>query len=189
MAALGFAVFGTALGDAGIAWSARGVCGVQLPAHAHLTRAQLQRRCPGVVECAPPDDVAEVIERVRALLRGENAAFADVALDLDGTSGFQRTVYAIARAIPRGSTLTYGDVAARAGTPRDARAVGQALGANPVPIIVPCHRVVASDGRMHGFSGPGVETKLRLLEIEGYERVPGPSLFGAAAPGTSTGLS
>ncbi len=66
----------------------------------------------------------------------------------------------------------------RAGTPRDARAVGAALGANPFPIVVPCHRVVATGGRMHGFSGPGgVSTKLRLLQIEGYELVPGPSLF------------
>jgi methylated-DNA-[protein]-cysteine S-methyltransferase len=100
-----------------------------------------------------------------------------VRLDESALSAFQRTVYAITRAIPAGSTLTYGDVAARAGTPRDARAVGQALGANPYPIIVPCHRVVAADGRMHGFSGPGgTVTKLRLLEIEGWRRAE-PSLF------------
>jgi len=184
MAARDFAVFETAIGHAGIVWTARGICGVHLPeATADVTRAQLRRRFRDAGERTPPPFVDVTVERIRALLRGEDASFDDVPLDIDDVSEFQRSVYAIARAIPRGSVLTYGDVASRAGTPRDARAVGRALGANPVPIVVPCHRVVAAGGRMHGFSGPGgVSTKLRLLELEGYEAVPGPSLWSTVTP-------
>ncbi len=195
MLALDYAIFDTTAGHAGIVWNERGIAGVQLPESSErAVRARIGRRFADAVERQPPVHVANAIERMRALLRGENADFADTPLDESGLSAFQRTVYAITRAIPAGTTLTYGDVAARAGTPRDARAVGQALGANPFPIIVPCHRVVAADGRMHGFSGPGgTTTKLRLLEIEGYEAVRGPSLFALrqaqddAAASTSSG--
>ncbi len=151
-----FTVFDTALGHAGIAWSERGIVAVHLPEPvAERTRTQVVRRIPGASETAPPVHVGDAIGAIRALLRGEDADFSDAPLDLETSSEFARAVYAITRAIPRGATLTYGDVALRAGTPRDARAVGQALGSNPIPIIVPCHRVLAADGRMHGFSGPG----------------------------------
>jgi methylated-DNA-[protein]-cysteine S-methyltransferase len=179
MAATAYMIFDTALGFAAIAWSEQGVAGVNLPELARdAVRNHVARRFSGAVESEPPAYVATAIERVRALLRGEHVDFDDTPLDTTALSDFQRDVYAITRAIPAGTTLTYGEIAARTGTPRDARAVGQALGANPYPIIVPCHRVVAADGRMHGFSGPGgTTTKLRLLEIEGYEAVRGPSLF------------
>jgi methylated-DNA-[protein]-cysteine S-methyltransferase len=81
---------------------------------------------------------------------------------------FHRRVYDVARRIQPGSTMSYGEIATQLGTPRDARAVGQALGQNPFPIVVPCHRVVAAGGKLGGFSAPGgVTTKLRLLAIEG----------------------
>jgi methylated-DNA-[protein]-cysteine S-methyltransferase len=174
-----YAVFETEIGHCGIAWGARGCVGVSLPeSSASATRARMQKRFPGASEAAPPPDVTRAIEAIRSLLRGEPVDLSGVDLDMHDLPEFNRSVYEITRTIAPGRTLTYGDIAARVGTPKDARAVGQALGRNPFPIVVPCHRVVASDGRMHGFSGPGgVTTKLRLLQIEGYEPNPGPSLF------------
>jgi len=103
----------------------------------------------------------------------------ELVLDMEGLPPFNRRVYELARTIPPGSTLTYGDIAVRLGSPGTARAVGQALGHNPFPIVVPCHRVLAADGRMGGFSAPGgVVTKRRMLAIEGVEGVrPEPTLF------------
>jgi O-6-methylguanine DNA methyltransferase len=175
-----FAVFETEIGHCGIAWGTRGIAGVSLPESSVSTvRTRMLQRFPGASESAPPADVTRAIEAIRSLLRGESADLSGIDLDMTDVPEFNRSVYEITRTIAPGRTLTYGDIAARVGTPKDARAVGQALGRNPFPIVVPCHRVVAADGRMHGFSGPGgVNTKLRLLEIEGYEAVPGPSLFG-----------
>ena len=113
-----------------------------------------------------------------ALLAGEPSDLSAAPLDLDGVPAFHRRVYDLARRIPPGETLTYGEIAGRLGDPSQARAVGQALGANPIPILVPCHRVFAANGRMGGFSAPGgVSTKLRLLEIEGARANAIPSLF------------
>jgi methylated-DNA-[protein]-cysteine S-methyltransferase len=175
----GCAVFDTEIGTCGIVWSERGIAGVQLPeATAAATRSRVLRRFPGAAVAAPPPEIERAMEAIRALLRGEPADFSDVELDLEDVPEFARSVYDITRTIAPGNTLSYGEIAKRVGIPRDAREVGKALGDNPFPIIVPCHRVVAADGRMHGFSGTGgVKTKLRMLQIEGYEPVPGPSLF------------
>src|SRR5207247_6696232 len=109
----------------------------------------------------------EASEQMVALLRGAPTDLAAVALDMDGVRAFHRRVYEVARTIPAGKTLSYGDIAARLGAPRAARAVGQALGRNPFPIVVPCHRVLAAGGKPGGFSANGgVATKLRLLAIE-----------------------
>ena len=106
-----------------------------------------------------------------ALLRGEPRDLGAIDLDMSGIPEFPRRVYAVARAIPPGQTVTYGDVAARLGEPGAARAVGQALGRNPFAIIVPCHRVVAAGGRLGGFSANGgAATKRRILAIEGAHR-------------------
>ena len=107
-----------------------------------------------------------------ALLSGEDADLRSVQLDLRAQSAFNAAVYELARGIAPGETSTYGEIATRLGDPGAARAVGQALGQNPIPIIVPCHRVLAAGGRAGGFSAPGgVMTKLKLLEIE-RSRIP-----------------
>ncbi|MFO1158848.1 MAG: methylated-DNA--[protein]-cysteine S-methyltransferase [Reyranellaceae bacterium] len=164
-----FALFETRLGTCGIAWNVRGITGLQLPeANADATRARLRRRWPGAVEGEPPAEVQGAIHRVLALLAGEAIDLADVPLDLGGVPEFHRKVYDVARTILPGQTLTYGDIAKRLGVPQEAREVGKALGRNPVAIIVPCHRVLAANGKMGGFSANGgVATKRRMLEIEG----------------------
>src|SRR6266851_8911248 len=135
----GFTLFDTAIGRCGIAWSGRGVLAVQLPeADERHTRARLVRRFPQARE-APPPAVARALEGIAALLRGERVDLSAVALDLDGVPPFHRRVYEVARTIAPGVTRSYGEIAARLGAPRSARAVGQALGRNPVAILVPCH--------------------------------------------------
>jgi methylated-DNA-[protein]-cysteine S-methyltransferase len=111
-----------------------------------------------------------------ALLRGEARDLSDIAVDA-AVPEFNARVYAIARAIPPGGTLTYGEIADRLGDKSLAREVGRALGQNPTPLIVPCHRVLAGGGKTGGFSASGgVVTKLRLLTIEGAQPG-GPTLF------------
>ena len=163
------ATFDTAIGRCGIAWGGKGVVGVQLPEGSEAaTRARLRRRFPGADEAVPPADVTRAIEGIQALLRGEAADLGGVALDLDGVPASARRVYEVARTIPPGATLTYGEIAARLELPGAARDVGQALGRNPFPLVVPCHRVVAAGGRLGGFSARGgAATKRRLLAIEG----------------------
>ena len=160
--------FDTAIGRCGIAWSDRGVAGVQLPeATSAATRARVQRRFHPVAEAEPTPEVRAAIEGIVALLSGEDADLRFVQLDLRSQSAFNAAVYELARGIAPGETSTYGEIATRLGDPGAARAVGQALGQNPIPIIVPCHRVLAAGGRAGGFSAPGgVMTKLKLLEIE-----------------------
>jgi len=164
-----FALFETTIGWCGLAWSERGIVGVQLPeADARQTRARLRRRCPSGQESAPPSDVQRAIDGITALLRGEAADLSSIDLDMSGVPDFDRGVYKVARTIPPGSTITYGEIAARLGEPREARRVGQALGRNPFAIVVPCHRVVAAGGKLGGFSAAGsIVTKLKLLAIEG----------------------
>jgi methylated-DNA-[protein]-cysteine S-methyltransferase len=164
----GFALFDTPIGACALVWGARGIIGAALPGVSpEATRARLRRRHPGVPEALPPPAIAPVIERIVALLNGQADDLHDIELDMRAVPAFHRRVYELARGIGPGRTLTYGEVAAQLGEPQAARAVGQALGANPFPIIVPCHRVLAAGGRSGGFSAPGgARTKLRLLEIE-----------------------
>ena len=174
-----FTLFETAIGRCGIAWGERGIVGVWIPeSDERRTRARILRRQPEAVEGAPPSEVRGAIAEITALLAGDRRDLAAIPLDFDGVADFPRRVYEIARSIPPGETLTYGDVARRLGDPRRAREVGQALARNPFPIVVPCHRVLAANGRSGGFSAPGgVSTKLRLLEIEGAEALPQRNLF------------
>ncbi|HET7718077.1 MAG TPA: methylated-DNA--[protein]-cysteine S-methyltransferase [Bauldia sp.] len=179
MSANRFALFDTAIGNCGLAWNRKGVVALQLPeATRGATRDRLLRVCPGAQEAEPPEEIRRTIEAIAALLRGEARDLSAVVLDMDGVPPFHRRVYTVARAIPPGQTLTYGEVATRLGDPGAARAVGRALGRNPFPIIVPCHRVIASGGRLGGFSANGgAATKRRILEIEGVgkdaPRLPG----------------
>jgi methylated-DNA-[protein]-cysteine S-methyltransferase len=133
---------------------------------------------PDATETTPPPRVRRALDAVIALLRGESSDLSVISLDMARVPEFHRRVYEIARTIPPGATLSYGDIANKLGTPGSARAVGQALGRNPFPIVVPCHRVLASNGKMGGFSANGgVRTKLRLLRIEGFQANDGPTLF------------
>jgi methylated-DNA-[protein]-cysteine S-methyltransferase len=103
-------------------------------------------------------------------MHGERVDLTFIQLDMDSLPQFHQRVYEIARSIPPGATLTYGEIATRLGDPGSARAVGQALGRNPIPVIVPCHRVMAAGGKTGGFSAPGgAATKLNLLAIEGAQ--------------------
>ena len=164
-----FALFDTPIGRCGIVWGERGIASVQLPeTHDHSTRSRLLRRFPGAGDAPPPPNVQRAIDDIVALLRGEPNDLAAVALDMDCVPPFERRVYEVARTIPPGRTLTYGEIASRLDEPGSARAVGQALGKNPFAIVVPCHRVVAAGGKTGGFSANGgITLKLRLLALEG----------------------
>jgi methylated-DNA-[protein]-cysteine S-methyltransferase len=175
---LGFTLFETAIGHCGIAWSERGVVGVQLPErNEDATRRRVLRRFPAARGAMPPPDIRRAIDDIVALLGGEPRDLTHVTIDTDGVADLNRRVYTIARTIAPGATLSYGEIAERLGDRNLARDVGQALGQNPIPIIVPCHRVLAAGGKVGGFSAPGgVVTKLKLLTIEGAQPN-GPTLF------------
>lgn len=165
----GYALFDTTLGHCAIGWGPRGIVAVELPERdEQATRRRLRRAVPGAHEAAPPAAVRRAIDAIIGLFDGEPDDLKTVVLDMERVPEFDRRVYEAARAIPPGSTLTYGEVAERIGEPGMAQAVGQALGRNPFPIVVPCHRVLASDGSLRGFSAPGgIATKRRMLAIEG----------------------
>ncbi len=164
--------FPTALGTCAVAWGERGIIAVELPGDERAVRARMQRRLPAATEAPPPAIVQRAIDAIIALLSGDRRDLTDIEVDLSILEPFDQRVLDAARKIPPGETVTYGELAARIGLPAAAREVGAALGRNPYPIIVPCHRVLAANGKSGGFSGAGgVATKLRLL---GIERSPGP---------------
>ena len=168
MAATGFALFDTAIGACGVAWGPRGLAGGQLPERtAAATRARMQRRFPGVPEAPAPPKVRQACDSIRRLLDGQPLDLSEIALDVEGIDDFRRRVYAITRRIPPGRTRSYGEIACELGDPLLARDVGRALGLNPFPPVVPCHRVLAAAGRPGGFSAHGgAQAKLRMLAIE-----------------------
>jgi O-6-methylguanine DNA methyltransferase len=173
-----YTLFNTAIGVCGIAWGDHGVTGVQLPeADERKTRARLLRRTQAR-EAPPPAEVQRTIDGITALLRGERSDLSAAALDMERVEPFERRVYEIARAIAPGATRSYGEIATQLGDAALARDVGQALGRNPFPLIVPCHRVLAAGGKAGGFSANGgVTTKLRLLSIERARTSEEPTLF------------
>ncbi|HET9627319.1 MAG TPA: methylated-DNA--[protein]-cysteine S-methyltransferase [Kofleriaceae bacterium] len=177
----GFAVFPTAIGACGIAWSARGVVTrILLPdADPARTRAALSRG--GLGEADPPPAIAAAIARLTQHVAGAPADLSAIELDMTGVPDFHREVYAEARRIPCGRTVSYGALATALGKPGAARAVGQAMGKNPFPIVVPCHRVLAANHASGGFSAPlGLTTKAQLLAAEGVAFALQPELpFGA----------
>ena len=193
MTSPGFTVFDTPVGPCAIAWGQHAIAGIALPhAGAARTRTRLLRRLPDAREALPPPAVQKVIAAIVALLHGELIDLSWVALDMDPIPAFDRRVYEIARTIPPGATRTYGQIAEQLTLtlPRSretqesgqglAREVGQALGRNPFPIIVPCHRVLAAGGKAGGFSARGgIATKLRLLSIERARTSDAPTLFDA----------
>jgi methylated-DNA-[protein]-cysteine S-methyltransferase len=174
-----FTLFDTVIGHCGIAWGAHGVIAVQLPMSSEdKTRGRIRQRYGDIAESQPSTEVQSAIDGIVELLAGKPNDLSGVVLDLDGVPEFNRGVYDIARTIPPGKTLTYGDIAKRLGGVELSRDVGQALGRNPCPIVVPCHRVLAAGGKPGGFSANGgVVTKLKMLAIEGAVVNHTPSLF------------
>jgi methylated-DNA-[protein]-cysteine S-methyltransferase len=175
-----FTIFETAIGWAGLAWGDRGLVGVHLPERdPEGTRRGLHRRFPEAAEAAAPADLEPVITAIQALMRREKADLTGASIDIGRVPEFNAKVYEIARAIPPGETLTYGDIAVKLGDKLLARDVGAALGQNPWPIVVPCHRVTAAGGKLGGFSARGgSQTKLKLLTIEGAKPAGQADLFG-----------
>jgi methylated-DNA-[protein]-cysteine S-methyltransferase len=162
-------VFDTALGEFGVGWTDKGLARLQLPG---LDQAALGTRInrgearPG----EPPRAIEALINRIEDYAEGEPIDFSDVPLDLDGVPEFHRRAYALLLDVKWGETTTYGALARQLGDVTLSRAVGQAMGANPIPLVIPCHRVLASDGKPGGFSAPGgALSKLRMLSLEGVE--------------------
>jgi methylated-DNA-[protein]-cysteine S-methyltransferase len=164
-AAARWALFDTALGRCALAWVAQGLTGVRLPARDDTATA---RGWP-VSQAADdlPAFVAAAVETIQMLLAGQAHDLRDVPLVMDGIQPFERRIYEAARALDPGQTCTYGELARRIGEPAAMRAVGAVLGANPWPIVIPCHRVLAAGGKLGGFSAPGgLDTKRALLLLE-----------------------
>ena len=181
MSHAGYCLFDTPLGQCGIAWRDDGpsvvrpaVTLLQLPAvTAERTESRIARASGAHGPSAPPAVIAEIIERLRKHLEGEAQDLRDILVDLTGADDFARRVYEAAREIPPGQTRTYGEIAKALGQPREAQAVGQALGKNPIALIIPCHRVVAAGGKPGGFSAHGGRaTKASLLAVEGAPTAP-----------------
>lgn len=181
----GSALFETAIGTCAIAWTEDSVFRFGLPeASPATTRTRIMRRSSRIPdseeipEVEPTGPIADAIVRIQAHIAGELDNLRWIPVSTNGIPEFHRAVYEVTRAIDPGHTLSYGQVADRIGAPGAAQAVGQALGRNPIPLIIPCHRVLAADHALTGFSAPGgITTKQRLLEIE---RTPGfgePTLF------------
>ena len=179
--AVRFTLFETGIGQCGVAWGERGIVGVQLPeTREGATRARLVRRFGASAQAAPPPAIQAAIDGIVSLMAGEPRDLTDIRLDMRLVPDFHRQVYEVARTVPPGETITYGEIAERLGEKRMAREVGQALGQNPFAIVVPCHRVVAAGGKTGGFSASGgVQTKMRMLAIEGATATPMLPLFDA----------
>ncbi|MEZ0303060.1 MAG: methylated-DNA--[protein]-cysteine S-methyltransferase [Hyphomicrobiaceae bacterium] len=163
-----YAVFDSAIGTCGVAWSDAGVTRFQLPeASPEATEKRLQGGPDGPSRQAPPPAVAHAIADLQRYFAGKKVDFTVVEVDLEGVPPFYVRVYEIARQIGWGETATYGELAARVGSPGAARGVGQALSRNPVAVIIPCHRILASGNKVGGFSAfGGSVSKERLLALE-----------------------
>jgi methylated-DNA-[protein]-cysteine S-methyltransferase len=162
-------LFDTDLGACGVAWSERGLTRFQLPeADKRATERRLTLRTPNSRATAPPAQIEKAIVDVQRYMAGERVDFSAIALDLTGVAPFYVEIYAAARRVGWGETATYGELARQAGAPGAARAVGQAMARNPVAVIIPCHRILASGNKVGGFSAfGGTVSKQRLLGLEG----------------------
>jgi methylated-DNA-[protein]-cysteine S-methyltransferase len=163
-----YCLFDTAIGACGVVWSERGLTRLQLPeSDRSATERRLRARAIKASE-AMPAEIDQLITHVQCYMTGRRIAFAAVAIDLTDVEPFRRKVYEAARAVPWGQTVSYGELARETGSPGTARAVGHALSRNPVPIIIPCHRILAKGHRIGGFSAHGgTFAKERLLALEG----------------------
>jgi methylated-DNA-[protein]-cysteine S-methyltransferase len=165
--------FETELGRCTVRWSDAGISDVLLPKAGGRPGPAFE---DGV---AVPEFVRDAIDAITAVMAGEARDLRSIPLDERGVDDLRRAVYAATRDIPAGTTRSYGEVARAIGRPDGARDVGTALARNPFPIIVPCHRVVAANGALTGFSAPGgLDTKRRMLELEGAPGYGQQVLFG-----------
>lgn len=161
-----YTVVDTTWGAALLGWTPSGISHFVLPAGT-FEKVAASAHDAGTFAAHPSGFAADAAKRIRAYFAGEPVTLDDLPIDLGDTAPFAAKVYAAARAIPRGTTETYGEIAKRVGSPGASRAVGAALGRNPIPLLVPCHRVVAAGGRMGGFSASGgVAMKKRMLTLE-----------------------
>jgi methylated-DNA-[protein]-cysteine S-methyltransferase len=184
MSGRGYTVFDTAVGRCGIAWGELGVLGVQLPEAREIeTRRRMYRLFPDTRELRPPAEIQGAIDGIAALLRGKAADFSEVRLDMTDIRPFDARVYDFTRTIPRGETLTYGEVAAKLKASGAAHSVAQALSRNPFMLIVPCHRVLEAGGYADRISPNGGSiSKRRLLSIEGAGSPGSKTLFDVLLP-------
>lgn len=177
----GHAIFPTALGFMGIAWSERGLVRLCLPQSSAESLERRLLRLEGIPgrrfeDGTAPGWAGELIEAIKAYAAGETIDFSGVPVDLDGVDDFRLAIYDAARKLAFGETTTYGELAKRAGHTGLARETGAALGANPVPLVIPCHRITAAGGKIGGFSAPGGSaTKEKMLAMEGVRVGPPPS--------------
>ena len=159
-------VFETKLGFAAIAWSEDGITRFNLPG----PKETATNRLGGATPAEPPPHIVAVIDQAKRYFAGEQIGFDAIGLDLAGVDPFRRSIYDALRKVGFGETVTYGELAKRAGAsqPQAAQDVGVAMARNPVPLIIPCHRVLAAGGKLGGFSAPGrTEAKQRMLALEG----------------------
>lgn len=156
----------SAFGPISVALSEDGLVAVEFGAAGEEFLRRLQRN-HGARAVRSPQRARPVLKQLADYLAGKRKSF-EVPVDLSGSTPFQQQVLRAAAQVPRGGLATYAEIAQHIGKPRASRAVGQALARNPVPIVIPCHRVVAADGSLTGYSGGrGIETKALLLRLEG----------------------
>ena len=170
-----YQLFATANGHAAIAWNAKGVSALRLPASTpDAAERSLLRRLPDAVRVTPPPAVAAVIAAAQRYFVGEQTDFSEVPVDLGEQEPLFAQIYAAVRRLGWGETTTYGAVAKALGVgPEAARDVGRAMALNPVPLIIPCHRVLAAGGKVGGFSAPGgADSKAKMLALEGFDMTP-----------------
>ena len=165
----GLTFFDTAIGYCGLAWDGNNILGFQFPeATKQLTEEKIQSRYPDLNGNTTPSRlIAGLCRDVVSHVEGRARDFTSTSIDIPTLTPFSKRVYDFTRTIPVGKTISYGELAKKIGSPNSSRAVGRALGANPIPLIVPCHRVIAANGALTGFSATGgVDLKRYLLEIE-----------------------
>jgi methylated-DNA-[protein]-cysteine S-methyltransferase len=173
-----YALVDTAIGTFGNAWTDKGLARVALPGRDRAGTELWISRDPA--EPGFPDGpVAGLPERIKRYAEGAHEDFTDVPLDLGDVPLFNRQAYAELLKINYGQTTTYGAIARTLGDVALSRAVGQAMGANPIPLVIPCHRVLGADGKTGGFSSPGgVTAKMRMLALEHAASPTGQYAFG-----------
>lgn len=151
--------FHTAIGTCGLSWNEKGLTSFVFPKEGNA-RVKSSSTAPAWIK--------KLVAQVKAHLKGDAQDFSKVPVDFGDSSELRRSVYKTIQKIPAGKVLSYKELAIKIGKPNASRAVGTALGKNPIPLIVPCHRIITSSGKLGGFSAPGgVAVKIDLLEREG----------------------